>query len=306
MNIENPLKNEKIIQGLMRIEKMSVDELYKLIKFDLENGINFFDISDIYGNGKCEEKLGKVFKKYPDLRKKMIIQTKCGIRKDENNLNYYDLSYKHIINATKQSLERMNIDSIDYLLFHRPDIFMDASEVAHAMAELKQQGLVKHFGVSNFPHEMVKYLKDQTNIPIEINQLQLGLGHLNMIREVFNCNMDNKEGCEHTGELFFYMRRYNITLQCWSPFQCGFFEGSMFKLEKMSECNKILEELAKKYKISKCGIATSFLLTLGEGIQVITGSTNLNNIKECLDGKSLKLKKDEWYRLYRSTGNMLP
>ena len=303
---ENIFKEQRIIQGLMRINNLSVDELYNLIKFDIENGINYFDLADFYSNGECERKFGEVLKLHPELRDKMIIQTKCGILNDYEGNKYFDLSYEHIVDSVKNSLKRMNLDSIDYLLFHRPDIFMDANEVARAMSYLKGEGLVKHFGVSNFPHEMVKFMKDQTNIPIEINQLQLGLGHLDLIREVLNCNMNSEEGTEHTGELFFYMKRYNIVLQCWSPFQHGFMEGSIFNNPKFKELNETLEEFATKYNTSKCAIATCFLLMLSKTTQVITGSTNIKNIKECLDGKNIKLEKWEWYKLYRSTGNFLP
>ena len=296
----------KIIQGLMRLDNLTADDLYNLITFDLSNGINYFDISDIYMNGEAEIKLGQVFKKHPDLREKMYIQTKCGIVK-EGDATYYDLSYEHIVNSVENSLKRMNIDYIDALLLHRPDIFLNAGEVAQAFAFLSQQGKVKKFGVSNFPHEIMKYLYDNTNIPIDINQLQLGLGHMNLIREVFNVNMDNKEGVEHTGELFFYMKRYGITLQCWSPYQVGFFGGSIFNSDLMKEVSLYCDELANKYKVSKCAIATAFLLKLDdEHIQVITGSTNPEHVKESVDGTKINLTKAEWYTLYKKAGNFLP
>ena len=296
----------KIIQGLMRLDNLSADDLYNLITFDLSNGINYFDISDIYMKGEAEIKLGQVFKKHQDLREKMYIQTKCGIVND-GDATYYDLSYEHIVNSVENSLKRMNIDYIDALLLHRPDIFLNAGEVAQAFAFLSQQGKVKKFGVSNFPHEMMKYLYDNTNIPIDINQLQLGLGHMNLIREVFNVNMDNKEGVEHTGELFFYMKRYGITLQCWSPYQVGFFGGSIFNSDSMKEVSLYCDELANKYKVSKCAIATAFLLKLDdEHIQVITGSTNPEHVKESVDGTKINLTKAEWYTLYKKAGNFLP
>ena len=119
-------------------------------------------------------------------------------------------------------------------------------------------------------------------------------------------NVNNEEGAEHTGELFFYMKRYNIVLQCWSPYQYGLFGGSIFDSPKYKECNEYLEALAKKYKTSKCAIATSFLLALGNDIQVITGSTNPKHVQESIDGTKVRLTKGEWYTLYRKTGNLLP
>jgi predicted oxidoreductase len=303
----NPLRREKIIQGLMRIEKLSDEELYNLIVFDLKKGIHFFDISDVYGENECERKLGRVLLAHPELREQMIIQTKCGIVKNaKENIRYFDLSYDHIVSSCLASIKRMNIDHIDYFLLHRPDIFTEASEVAKAMATLLEDGKALHFGVSNFPHEMIKYIRDHTNIPLEINQLQLGLGHLDLVREVLNCNLNNEEGTEHTGELFFYMKRYNITLQCRSPYQYGFFGGVIFDDPKYAKLNETLEEIAEKHSTSKCAIATAFILKLGEDVQVITGSTNPKHIAESLAGTKVKLTKEERYRLYASTGNLLP
>ena len=303
----NYYNSSPIIQGLMRLKGLSVDELYNLIKYDLDHGVNFFDVSDIYNDGESERLIGEVLTAHPELREKMFIQTKCGIVKDrENDITYFDLSYKHIIESVDASLKRMNLKYIDSLLLHRPDIFFDAEQVARAFATLSQQGKVLSFGVSNFPHEALKYLKDHTNIPITTNQLQLGLGHLDLVREVLNLNMNNEEGTEHTGELFFYMKRYNITLQCWSPYQVGFFGCSIFTDPSMKELNEYLDVLAKKYNVSKCAIATSFLLTLGNGIQVITGSTNIRHVQESIDGIKIKLSKAEWYTLYRKSGNLLP
>lgn len=296
-----------IIQGLMHLEKLSKEDLYALIKYDLEHGVKYFDISDVYGDGQSEELLGQVLTEHPELREQMFIQTKCGIVRDRaNDIMYLDLSYEHILESVEGSLKRMNIKYIDQLLLHRPDIFFNAHEVARAFATLSQQGKVLSFGVSNFPHEGLKYLKDHTNIPITVNQLQLGLGHLDLVREVLNTNMNNEEGTEHTGELFFYMKRYNIGLQCWSPFQHGFFEGNIFNDPKMKECNEYLELLGKKYGVSKCAIATSFLLVLGNDVQVITGSTNIKHVQEAIDGSKIRITKQEWYTLYRKSGNLLP
>lgn len=307
MEKENFLRTKKIIQGLTRIENLSVNELYNLIKYDIDHGVNFFDLSDVFNCGENEKKFGKVMEAHPELKDKVIVQTKCGIVKNKTTGGrYFDLSYDYIIDSVKKSLKRLNLDHIDYLLLHRPDIFMVAEDVARAFSYLLQNGLVRHFGVSNFPHEMLKYLTDHTNIPIEINQLQLGLGHLDLVREVLNSNMNNIEGTEHTGELFFYMKRYNYTLQCWSPFQFEFFGGSIFENKTMANCNKKLEELANKYGVSKCAIATSFLLKLGENIQVVIGTTSSKEAQEAIDGIKVNLSKEDWYSLYVSTGNLLP
>ena len=81
----------KLALGCMRLTELSLEEAEKLIQTALECGINFFDHADIYGNGQSEALFGN-FLKNPDLRKQIIIQTKCGIRD-----GYYDSSAEHIL-----------------------------------------------------------------------------------------------------------------------------------------------------------------------------------------------------------------
>lgn len=300
------MDNSKIIQGLMRVNEISDDDLYNLIKFDIENGITFFDLADCYSNGLVEEKLGRVLKNNPSLREKMFIQTKCSITRDKTRGTYYDLSYKHIIESVNNSLNRMQIDYIDCLLLHRPDIFMDNKEIAKAFKELKTCGKVHYFGVSNFSKEMIEYLNEELEDKIVIDQVQLGLGHTRLLEEGLNFNMINNEGISYTNDTYFYLKRKNIILQAWSPFLVGFFEGSIFDKIKYPQINTKLDDLARKYSTSKCAIATSFLLTLGDNIRVITGAIKQNHIKECLDGINIKLEKPDWYDLYKSVGKMLP
>lgn len=290
----------RIIQGLMRVRDLSDDELYNLIKFDLEQGLNYFDLADIYVNGEAESKLGRIMDEHKELRDQITIQTKCSIKRSPGG-NYYDLSCKHILEAVDDSLSRLKTDTIDVLLLHRPDIFIDAEEVNNAFCKLKKEGKVKSFGVSNFSKETIEYLKQGVSEPLKINQVQLGLGHMNIIEEVFNFNMDVNH---QNGELFFYAKKNNMILQAWSPYQKGFFGGSIFNED--NELNHALSELGEKYGVSKCAIATSFILKLGENMRVVTGSVSKDHVKEALDGEKVNMTKEEWYMLYKKANGMLP
>lgn len=297
-------KHSRIIQGLMRLDGVSIDELYELIKFDLDHGINTFDLADIYGCGSSEEKLGEVMKLHPELRSKMFIQSKCGIILDPDN-TYYDSSYEHLLQGVKDSLNRCCIDYFDSYLIHRPDVLMDLDEVKNAYQKIIDLGLVKNFGVSNFPSNGLRMFKEN-GIDIKTNQLQLGLGHLNLVSEVLNCNIDNHEGTMHASDLYFYMKKEKMELQCWSPFQYAHFEGSIFQHEKMAPAMKVVKEMANKYHVSMCGLLTAFLLRLGDNVTIITGSTKKEHVKECLEGLDIDLSRKDWYRLYSCTGNLLP
>ena len=292
----------KIALGLMRIASLSEEKVEKLIDDALANGINFFDLADIYGRGKCEELVGSVLKRRKDLREKMYIQSKVGIAYETKG---YDNSYDYIIAHTKKILERLNTTYLDCLLIHRIDVFIDAKEVKDAVLYLKENKLIKDFGVSNFNKEEIAYLKDY-DIDIKYNQVSLGLGNMNMIDQIFYTNVPTYTVQKDNSDLFFYLKRKNIIIQCWSPFQYGFFEGSIFDSNKYPLINEVLEKYAKKYNTSKCAIASSFLLKLDKDIIVITGSTDINHIMEAKDGENINLSKEDWYRIYSECGHLLP
>ena len=299
------MNKSRIIQGLMRVDRLSDDELYELIKFDIDNGIYFFDIADCYVNTEAESKLGRILTKHPELREKMYIQTKCTIVRGESGV-YYDSSFQYILDAVNASLKRMNLEYIDSILLHRPDIFLDADEVNKAINILKSEGKIRHFGVSNYSKEMIEYLSSTLDEKISYNQIQLGLGQTRLLEESFNFNIDNKEGRSTTVDTYFFLKRKGIIIQAWSPFIYGFFEGSLFDEEKYPRINNALKMLADKYHTSKCAIATAFILMLNKDITVITGSMNIEHVKECLDGENIALTKEEWYYLYKEAGNTLP
>lgn len=153
---------------------------------------------------------------------------------------------------------------------------------------------------------MMDYLSSCLDHQIEYNQVQLGLGHLPLIKEAINFNMENDEGVSRTEDTFFYMKKHHIAIQAWSPFVVGFFKGSLFDEARFPEMNEAMKVIADKYQRSKCAVATAFLLMLDKDLRVITGSMDPLHVQECLDGENLSLTKEEWYYLYAKAGNMLP
>ena len=298
------MEKSRIIQGLMRSESLTDEALYDLILFDLDNGINVFDLADIYGDGRVEEKLGRILKEHPELRERMYIQSKCSIVR--GNPNYYDLSYKHIMESVNNILNRLGIKYLDSLLLHRPDILMDKKDIKKAFFELKAKGLVRHFGVSNFSKEAIEYLYDEVDGLIEVNQLQLGLGQMRLLEEEINFNMPNDESISHTGGSLFYLKRKNIEIQAWSPFLAGFFDGSIFDENRFPNLNNKLNELAYKYGCTKATIATKFLLMVDPNLKVVTGSMNKEHVYESIKALSFEMDKMDWYGLFKASGKMIP
>lgn len=293
-----------IIQGCMRIDEMSLDEVAQLIQTDFSLGINFFDHADIYGGTHCEEVFGEVLKRQPGLRDQMIIQSKCGIHRSETN--HYDFSKDYILSCVDASLQRLHCSYLDYFLLHRPDALMEPNEVAEAFSILYQAGKVKHFGVSNHNAYQIALLQKYVKQPIEINQMQLSIMHTPMIDAGINVNTFDKRAIDRDNGTLDYCRLHDITMQCWSPFQYGMFEGTFLHNDKFPEINKRIDALAQQYNVSNNAIAVAWLLRHPANMQVIVGSTNLHRIQDIVKACDFTLTREEWYSLYTAAGNMLP
>ena len=190
----------EIVLGMMRIKDKSVKEVEELVETALSVGINAFDLADIYGRGRCEELLGLVLKNRPDLREKMWIQSKCGIRIEE--FTYFDFSKDYIIKSVDGILQRLKIDHLDSLLLHRPDALMESDQVAEAFNLLYKQGKVRDFGVSNQNPMMMELLKKDVKQPLAVNQLQLSAAFTPGFESALHVNMEDSQAAMRDGSIF--------------------------------------------------------------------------------------------------------
>ena len=156
----------RLIAGQMRINSLPEQDAFRFLSHALEKGVNQFDHADIYGNGECERIFGRWLAAGHIDREKVVIQSKCGICLNGGN-TYYDNSGEYIIRSVDQILSRLNCGYLDNFLIHRPDALMDAEDIARAFTLLKEQGKVKHFGVSNFNPAQISYLKTALPMPEE-------------------------------------------------------------------------------------------------------------------------------------------
>lgn len=297
-----PIKNaSQIALGCMRIAGKSDSEVNEIVFTALENGINFFDHADIYGGGDSERVFGAFLKRHPEVKDKIIIQTKCGIRP-----GMYDFSYDHIINAVEGSLSRLGVDCVDALLLHRPDTLMEPEEVARAFDKLESEGKVKNFGVSNHNMMQIELLKTAVKQPLIIDQLQFSVTEAGMITSGMNVNMKNADSVVHDLAILEYARIKGITIQAWSPFQQGFFGGSFIGSNKYPALNEKLNMLGEKYGVTPTAVATAWITRHPANIQVLAGTMNPERIAQICSGADVVLEKNEWYEIYRSAGHTLP
>ena len=287
--------------GCMRIADLDKKEVNNLINTALDCGINFFDHADIYGKGKSEEIFSESISLTPSLREKIIIQSKCAIRP-----GMYDYSKEHILNSVDGILKRLKTDYLDILLLHRPDTLMEPEEVSEAFEKLYNEGKVRNFGVSNHNSMQIELLNKYLKNKITINQLQFSIMHTGIIDSGLNVNMKNSPSIDRDNSILEYCRLNDITIQAWSPYQYGFFEGTFIDNPKFPELNKKLKELAEKYNVSSTAIATAWILRHPAKIQTIVGTTNENRLKDICTASNVNLTRQEWYEIYLSAGNMLP
>jgi predicted oxidoreductase len=295
------LDASEISLGCMRIAGMSNQDIATLIHTALDEGINFFDHADVYGGGKSEEKFAEALDMTPRLRDTMILQTKVGIRQGS-----FDFSKEHILAAVEGSLKRLRTDHLDVVLLHRPDALVEPEEVAEAFTILQDSGKVKYFGVSNQNPMQIELLTKFVKQPIIINQLQLSITNTGMIDAGLNVNMEIAASVDRDGGILDYCRLKEITIQPWSPFQYGFFEGVFLDNDKFPELNARITAVAASRGVPNTAIAIAWLLRHPARMQPIIGTTNPTRVKDSCKASDVKLTRQEWYDIYLAAGNKLP
>lgn len=288
--------------GCMRLNSLDENGATDFVANAVEKGLTFFDHADIYGDGECEKLFAKAMKNAHIDREKLFIESKCGIVPGR----MYDFSYDYIMKSVDGILSRLETDYIDMLLLHRPDALAEPQEVAQAFSELYQSGKVKNFGVSNMKPMQIELIKKYTDFDIQANQLQLSITNARMITNGFEVNMTTEGSLDRDGSVLDYCRLNDITIQAWSPFQYGFFEGVFLGSEKYPQLNAVIDEIAQKYNVSNTSIATAWILRHPANMQMISGTMNKNRLADICSGAEIKLEREEWYKIYLSAGNILP
>jgi predicted oxidoreductase len=302
IKIGNKLDASAVSMGCMRIPSLKREEISALLKTAIDGGIDFFDHADIYGGGNAETVFAAAVKDLGISRNKILLQTKCGIR---NGL--FDFSKEHIISSLEKSLKRLETDYADVFLLHRPDTLMEPEEVAEAFELLHKAGKARYFGVSNHNPGQIrllnKYLGENKLI---VNQLQFSPAHTGMIDSGLNVNMTNPPSTDRDGSILEFCRLEDITIQAWSPFLYGFFEGVFLGSEKFPKLNKAIDELAAEKNVTAEAIVIAWILRHPAKIQAIPGTTNAGRLKGICEGSSVELTRAEWYKIYIAAGNVLP
>lgn len=285
------IHSSRLIYGCMRIAgDNSAQDKSKgkvAIQTALDAGYNHFDHADIYGGGACESLFGELLKEQPNLRDKIILTSKAGIRvgdtPNQGDPKCYDFSDAYLTQQVETSLKRLNTDYLDLFLLHRPDYLFNAQQVAQTLKTLQTSGKVKHFGVSNFSPSQVSLLQSMLNEPLLVNQIEINIHNINSL------NDGTLDQCQ----------QHNITPIAWCPLGGVAYPawGSTFSAETELRIKTELTQQAQKYNCSPWQIILAWLLKHPTNICPIIGSTTPERIIAAQKSLELNYSHEDWYRV---------
>jgi predicted oxidoreductase len=286
-----------------------VSKAARLIHAAYECGITLFDHADLYAFGKAESVFGAVLKQSPELRDKIVIQSKCGQRFPDGwktgDAIQIDLSRQHIVSSVEGSLRRLGTDRLDILLLHAADALVEPNEVAHAFDALNTSGKVRYFGVSNHNAAQIQLLKKCVTLPIVVNQIRLGISHLYPLMDGMEFSLELTNGSSTDGGYkatsgagtLDYCRLHDIQIQAWSPLR-GLSSSSTHEQPAFKRAAQLLTDFANEKDATPSAIALAWLLRHPAGIAPIIGSGNPAHVIENCEADRVDISRDEWYRLF--------
>ncbi|HEX8562346.1 MAG TPA: aldo/keto reductase [Flavobacterium sp.] len=283
----------KIIAGTMNWgawdKKLTTSEMASLIVVCLENKITTFDHADIYGSYTTEAEFGAAFSQSKINRDSIQIITKCGIRHISENRNHrikhYDYSKDYIIWCAENSLQNLGTDYLDVLLLHRPSPLMHPDEIAEAVMQLKRQGKIRDFGVSNFTPSQTDLIRQR--VQVDYNQIQFSATH-------FTAMLDGT--LDH-------MQMNNIRPMAWNPLGCVFRADT----QQVQRLKKLLAELTTKYECGDDTILLSWTLRHPANIIPVAGTANVARIQQLMKATELELELEDWFAIWiASMGEKVP
>ncbi|ETJ49681.1 aldo/keto reductase [Pseudoalteromonas agarivorans] len=292
------------------ITKAHLKQTHECIDAAIAGGINFFDHADIYTFGKAEQVFGQALAERPELREHMYIQSKCGIRfEDDKGPKRYDFSAKWIEESVEGSLKRLNTDYLDVLMLHRPDPLMEVEEIAQVFSCLQESGKVRNFAVSNMQQHQINFLQHALDMPIVANQIEASLQKHQFVDEgVYAGNADGKD-LNFTAGSVEYCRHFDIQIQSWGSLCQGLYTGGDLTNASQADINTsiLVNKLAALYDTTPEAIVLAWLLRHPALIQPIIGTTNVERIAASCGALNVTLSREHWYALYVSAkGHELP
>jgi len=276
------------------------DVALKCMSAAYEAGVNFFDNAEAYAAGKAEVVMGNVFKKTEWPRESFVVSSK--VFWGGEGPNDKGLSRKHVYEACRRSLKRLQLDYLDLFFCHRPDPTTPIGETVRAMDDLVHQGLVLYWGTSEWSAADIMraygIAHEYGLTPPQMEQTQYNMLHRERVEK----------------EYLPLYREIGLGTTIWSPLASGLLTGKYNRgmpqgtraslpgyewlkqyvltpqnLEKVKQ----LEPIAKTLGCSLAQLALAWCLKNPNVSTVITGATRPEQVMENMKAEELVSKLDE-------------
>ncbi|WOK09756.1 aldo/keto reductase [Imperialibacter roseus] len=267
------------------------NEMIKVIRSAVEQGVTFFDTAEVYGPYTNESLVGEALQPF---RNKVIIATKFGFNIVDGKMAGVNSRPENIKKAVEASLKRLRIDSIDLLYQHRVDPNVPIEDVAGTVNDLIREGKAKHFGLSEAGATTIR--KAHAVQPVAALQSEYSLWTR-----------------QHEKEIIPTIEELGIGLVAFSPLGKGFLTGKIDKNTKFGEgdirsmlpryaeeartANKALLDMiamfAERKNATNAQIALAWVLAQKPWIVPIPGTTKIHRLTENIGAAAIKLTADE-------------
>jgi len=268
------------------------NEMIKVIRAAVEQGVTFFDTAEVYGPFTNEELVGEALAPF---KGQVVIATKFGFKPNaEGKWSELDSRPEHIKEVAEASLKRLKADAIDLFYQHRVDLNVPIEDVAGAVQDLIKEGKVKHFGLSEAGVNTIR--KAHAVQPVAALQSEYSLWWREPEKEIIPV-----------------LEELGIGFVPFSPLGKGFLTGKIDENTKFDssdfrnivprfsqEARKanqslvdLLNKIAENKKVTPAQIALAWLLAQKPWIVPIPGTTKLNRLKENNDSASIDFTPDE-------------
>lgn len=284
----------RVVAGVWRMDdwNMTPQERLGWIERCLDLGVTTFDHADIYGGYTVESLFGEALALNPGLRGQMQLVSKCGIRlpspeRPAHRLKSYGTTADHIIASAERSVRNLRTDHLDVLLIHRPSPLLDADEVAQAFQTLRDRGVVRAFGVSNFTPTQFSLL--HSRFPLVTNQIELSPLHLAPL---------------HDGTLD-QAQQLRLPPMIWSPLAGGRLLTE--QTDRAGQVRQVLERQARERDVSPAAMAFAWILRHPARPLPITGSGRTQAVAEAVAAQEIALDEESWFEIWSAaTGHEVP
>jgi len=273
----------QIVYGVWTWDQVKPEHREALFKTALDHGITSFDSADIYGGYTNEANLGEVISHHSHVvpRDSIQIVSKTDIclvnpNRPEHHVKFYNTSKEHIVSSAKRSVELHRSHYLDLYLIHRPDPLINPEEVAEAFLHLKKEGLVKHFGVSNFTPaqfaSLASYLPPDT--PLVTNQVQLSPTFTKLLWDgTFDQALE---------------RRFKPMI--WSPLRGLFGDNE-------TPVNAVLKEVGAQVGAGEDEVALAWSLRIPSNPVVVIGTSKTDRVALAAKATTIHLDRQQWFKI---------